>query len=110
MPKAGKQGNYDISRVTTATIDETYFVVGNHLEPQLIEHIQRGEYVDFGKLIPKDRIMIEEDQRLEMIIRNGRTYVPVSDSTTISSFQRWEQAFRVLLISIQELRHTVQLN
>ena len=70
--------------------------MGSHLEPQLIERIQRGEYMDFGKLVPKDRIMIEEYQRLEMIIRNGRTYyVLVSDTTSNNSFQKWEQAFRV---------------
>ena len=69
--------------------------------------------------------MVEEDQRLEMIIRNGRTYyVPVTDMTTISSFQRWEQAFRVFaniytknqshrsseLIEYNQLIHTASLN
>ena len=83
-------------KLNTAQIDENYIVVGNHLDTLTTEKIERGEYVDFGKLVPKDRVMVQEDQRLEMVIRGGKTfYVPVSDSTEITSFSRWEQAFTV---------------
>ena len=27
--------------------------------------------MDFGKLIPRDRVLLEDDERLEMVIRNG---------------------------------------
>ena len=56
------------------------------------------EYVDFAKLIPKDRITKVEDHRMELIFRGGPTYfVPVSDreNTVISNFSHWEQAFRI---------------
>ena len=77
-------------------IDESYFVVGSHLDMQTIEQIQKGEYIDVGKLIPKDCIMVEEEQCMELVIHNGHTYyVPVCETTSISNFQRWEQAFRV---------------
>ena len=73
-----------------------FIVVSSHVDVNTIERIQKGEYVDFGKLIPRDRVLVEKDQRLEMIIRNSKTfYVPVSDTSAINSFARWEQAFRV---------------
>ena len=52
--------------------------------------------MDFSKLIPKDRVMAEEDKCLEMILKGGRAfYVPVNDGTQVNSFYKWEQAFRV---------------
>ena len=58
--------------------------------------IQKGEYIDFSKLIPRDKVVVEEDSRLELVVRNGRTFwTPVTPGVTINNFQRWEQAFRV---------------
>ena len=56
-------------------------------------------YVDFGRLIPKDKILQEEDHRMELICKGGSTFfVPVSDresgGNAISNFIKWEQAFR----------------
>ena len=131
LPKAGKNfshspdNNQLISKLSMAVIDETYFIVGSHLDSQIIDCIQRGDYIDFSKLIPKDKIMMEEDQRLEMIIRNGRMYyIPVTESMNITNFQRWEQAFRVYanvyaktqpqrsseLIEYNQLIHTASIN
>ena len=51
---------------TSALIDEGYIVVGGHIDDSLVAKISRGEYVDFGKLLPKDRIVAaDEDCRLE---------------------------------------------
>ena len=89
----GKDENFN-HRATF--VDENFIAVGAYLEDTLVSKIKRGDYVDFSKLIPKDRILSEEDQRPEMVIRGGRTfYVPVNDSPSITSFQMWEQAFRV---------------
>ena len=80
----------------TAQMDEDYLVVVNHIDQLTQEKIQSGEYVDFSKLISKDKILLEEDGRLELVIRNGKTFwSPVSETVTISNFVRWEQAFRV---------------
>ena len=76
-------------------IDEGYIVVGAHLDDQMISKIKAGEYVDFGKLIPRDKI-IDDDGRMELCIRNGKTFwMPAINTIAINSFARWEQAFRV---------------
>ena len=39
---------------------------------------------------------MEEDNRLELVIKDGKTFwMPVSESITINGFSRWEQAFRI---------------
>ena len=84
--------------IHSSMIDEGYIVVGSHVDDTVKSKIANGEYIDFSKLIPKDRVSIEEDTRMEMINRGGMSYwVPVSEreNTSISSFGKWEQAFRV---------------
>ena len=120
--KNGKNNFFDNS---AAVIDKTYVVVGSNLDSQMFEMIQNGDYVEFGKLDPQDRILMEEDQMLGMVICNGRTYyVPVSDVTSISNFQCWEQAFSIYvniymktnahhsseLIEYNQIIHTASLN
>ena len=92
--KANDRFNQMVS--PSALMDEKLIVVGAHLEEAMINKIREGKYVDFSKLIPKDRVMAEEDTRMEMVVRNGRTFVsPVSSVIAITNFNRWEQAFRV---------------
>ena len=80
------------------SFDEGYLTVGGHLDQATIDKISIGAYVDFSKLIPKDRVLAEDDQRLEMVIRGSKMYyVPVCDGTAINNFQRWKQAFHVFL-------------
>ena len=60
--------------INTARLDEDYITVGNHVDDITVNKIKNSEYVDFGKLIPKDRILAAEDQRLELVVRAGHTY------------------------------------
>ena len=78
--------------------DSDYIVVAAHLEESLIARIARGEYIDFTHIIACDRVELEEDHRLELISQGGRpVWQPASDRdiTQISSFAKWQQAFRV---------------
>ena len=60
------------------------------------QKIVNSEYVDFGKLIPRDKIVTDDDSKFELVVKGGRAYwVPVNESTNISNFTRWEQAFRI---------------
>ena len=79
-----------------AQMDEDYLVIGGHIDETMQGKIIRGEYIDFGKLLPRDKIIVEEDGKMELVIKNGRTFwVPVSETTVINSFSKWEQAFRI---------------
>ena len=73
-------------------------MLGSHLDEVTRKKIVNGEYMDFAKLMPKDQISLEEDNRMEMVSKGGMSYwVPLADreNSTISSFFKWEQAFRV---------------
>ena len=72
----------------TAIVDEGYIVVGAHLEDNMINKIKNGEYVNFGKLLPKDRIT-EEDGKMDMFIKNGRAFwMPVNNAVAINNFSK----------------------
>ena len=80
----------------TAIVDEGYIVVGAHLDETMVSKISKGDYVDFGKLLPKDRVTSDDEGRMELVHRNGKTFwAPVSASVNINGFAKWEQAFRV---------------
>ena len=80
----------------TAMMDKDYLVVGGHIDEGMETKIVNGGYVDFGKLLPCNKIIVEEDNRLELVIKNGKTFwLPVSELVSINNFSRWEQAFRI---------------
>ena len=79
-------------------LDDNYEAVASHLDRALIKSIKAGEYVDFGKLLPKDRVEREEDNRLEIVNKGGNMFwVPVAERerSKINSIQIWDTAFRV---------------
>ena len=79
--------------------DDGYLTVAAHIDEQLKRKILNFEYVDFSRLLPHDRVMQEEDGRLAFVNKGGVPYlVPASDGRdrgAISSYPRWDQAFRV---------------
>ena len=84
----------------SAMVDENYQMIGAHLDRGIVDKIINHKYVDFARLLPEDHAVIrEEDHCMEIVNKGGYTYfVPVSDCEcgSISSFQKWEQAFRIL--------------
>ena len=125
FPVTGNDKFSNAQFVNTAMIDEDYIMVGSNVDEVTLNKIKKGEYVDFGKLIPKDRIISIEENHLELVIKGGHTYyVPVSESTDISNFNKWEQAFRVFsnvytkyhphqsseLIKYNHVIHTISAN
>ena len=82
----------------SAYCDEEYLVIGSHLDENMCKKIINFEYVDFAKLLPRDKLAAEDNQRMQLINKDGMSFwVPVSDrdQTSINSFSRWESAFRV---------------
>ena len=84
--------------VHSALYDDEYQIIGGNVDSALQSKIINHEYVDFSRLLPKDRVQGHDDHRMELISKGGQTYfVPVADCEmiNISNFNRWEQAFRV---------------
>ena len=103
-------GNFiDLNKefIHSVMVDEAYSVVAAHVDEVTYGKIIKGQYVDFSKLIAKDKIAEEEEELLQLVRKNGKTfYTPVKDGTTITNFGRWEQAFRVFSnIYMQEYPH-----
>ena len=90
-----------MSYLHSAYVDEEYLVMGSHLDDATIKRIINHEFVDFGKLLPRDRLRVEDEgeQRMELVNKNGMTYwSPISNRDLgglITSFGKWETAFRV---------------
>ena len=85
-------GNIDLS---TAEIDDKFFHSSSHIDKKLKEKIERGEFVDLEKLLPKERVL-HPGGKLNVINKDGRSYfVPANEKEppTINSLKRWEQAF-----------------
>ena len=82
----------------SALVDEEYTAVENHIDEITRQKIISGQYVDLAKLIPKDKVQISRDTRMELVNRGGRTYYEPAyekEASMINSFQKWQQAFRV---------------
>ena len=87
---------FNSPRVTTA-VDENYILVGSHVDLLTREKIQNGSYVDFAKLLPKDRSSLD-DNRMELISKGGQTFFVLAadrENAGITNFHKWEQAFRI---------------
>ena len=97
--KHSSRGNIDRADYRfTAEIDDDYSVIGSHIDASVKAKIENGEYVDFGCLLPKDKVNTsrEDDDRYELTVKNGKTFwTPVNESVSITSFSHWEQALRI---------------
>ena len=89
---------YSNEFIHTGLVDEKFLCIGAHLEEGLRQEIVTGQYVDFARLLPKEK-SAEDENRLELLHKDGHTYwVPAGDlrsGNIISNFAKWEQAFRI---------------
>ena len=88
----------DNTLLHSAIIDEGYLQVAVHVDDLLKAKVLAFEYVDLAKLLPQDRVLNQEDQRLTFINKGETPYlVPVEDTRNnqISNYSRWDQAFHV---------------
>ena len=87
-----------VRNVGSGLSDDDFFHLTCHVESGLLEKIEKGQFVELDKLIPKDKRRLKsEDNHMEWIQSEGGTFLaPVSDRLSkINSFRCWEQAFRV---------------
>ena len=91
------KGLYEqFSHVCAVTTDENYMHLTAHVDETIQQKIEKGEYVDLGKLIPRDRVIQEEDNRMQLVLKDAKSYwVLIVEQTSINSYVKWEKAFRV---------------
>ena len=87
------QGLLDIGKGVS---DDDFFHLTCHIEPSLIHKIEKGEFVELEKLLPKDKgVGFKEESRLEWVQRDGGTYLELANrDSKITGIRHWEQAFR----------------
>ena len=56
----------------TAIMDEDYLIVAAHVDENLERRIRNGEFVDFTRLLPRDRVQMQQDNRIELINQDGK--------------------------------------
>ena len=83
----------------SSLMDEDYQLVASHMDEQTRQKIVQREYIDFVKLIRKDRFTEEEEQKMMMVNKGGLSYwVQMTDhSQAITSYHKWDMAFHVFL-------------
>ena len=79
--------------------DDDFFHLTCHIDSILKGRIEKGEFVDLDRLLPKTRTQImNDDQRMQQFVdkSNGATYWgPPEKDSRITNIRHWEQAFRV---------------
>ena len=73
----------------SAMVDEQYMAIGSNIDQALQEKIVKGEYVDFVRLLARDKPQYD-DNRLEIVNKGGCTYFVLA----LESFYKWEEVFR----------------
>ena len=76
----GKSGNntntLNMLNIGSGVSDDDFFHLTCHIDPNLIHKIEKGEFVELEKLLPKDKIGKNNDEnRLEWVQRDGGTYL-----------------------------------
>ena len=68
-----------------------------HIDIALKQKIERGEFVDLEKLLPRTRAqVVSDEQKMQFVNREGSSYwIPADWENKISGIRRWDQAFRV---------------
>ena len=79
--------------------DDDFYEMTCHVDSALKKKIQRGEFIELEKLLPKPLDLKDnKEQTIDIIEREGQSYlVPgkVRDQMKITNVKRWDEAFRV---------------
>ena len=83
------------------SVNDDYLLVASHIDKATQGKILNQEYVDFAKLLCRDRAddLDVSNQRMVMVNKGGLSYwVPMNDrQNVINLYNKWDQAFRVFL-------------
>ena len=85
------------NNLTDLDVDDQFFHVTCHLDKGLKSKIERGEYIDLKKLLPKIKGKPNQnDNCMDLVYKDGHSYfVPAASDTKITGVRKLEQAFRI---------------
>ena len=77
--------------------DDEFFHLTCHIDSNLKSKIEKGEFVDLERLLPKTRAQIvSEDQKMQFVNRDGASFwIPADRESKINGIRKWDQAFRI---------------
>ena len=76
--------------------DDDFFHLTCHIDPNLKTKIEKGEFVELDKLLPRDRSDSHDDGRVDLVHRDGQTFFRAHQrDNKIGGIRKWEQAFRI---------------
>ena len=81
--------------------DDQFFHVTCHIKSSLKSKIERGDFIELDRLLPKDPSGARgsynqyDENKVELVSRGGNTYFKPIKETQINGLRKWEQAFRV---------------
>ena len=84
--------------------DDEFFHITSQIEPSMKAKIEKGEFIDLERLLPKDRSMGAKNngdelnkQLFQLITQgtNGYLEPPIPRTGKINNIEKWDQAFRV---------------
>ena len=71
-----KPSGITIPNIGAGVSDDDFFHLTCHIDPNLIHKIEKGEFVELEKLLPKDKLSkSSEENRLEWVQRDGGTFL-----------------------------------
>ena len=78
------QPQSNIPNIGSGVSDDDFFHLTCHIDPSLIHKIEKGEFIELEKLLPKDKINSKtEESRLEWVQRDGGTFLNVRTKSQI---------------------------
>ena len=78
-------------------MDDQFFHITCHIEEGIKSKIQKGQYVELEKLLPKTRNgKLFNENKMELVYKDSHSYfIQAQSDNKINGIQKWEQAFRV---------------
>ena len=102
-PQRGKDkldySHDDLLKLRKDDDDDDFFHVTCHLDAQLKERIEMGEFIELELLLPKERCggshVYREDRDMKLVLKDGQTFCRPVQELRINNVRKWEQAFRL---------------
>ena len=93
-------GRFDLAEFKhflTKYEDDKFFHLTCHINVNMRQKIEHGEYVDLECLLPKTRFQtLSEEQHMQFINKDGASYLePADRDLKITGIRHWEQTFRI---------------